>query len=137
MLRMHSSALPGRPNDIIYYDLKLEEARLLFSVKSFIQRFINNDEYFHVVVGNLNVFTGASPLINSIKQLVVVTGDHTTLRWSRSGALQLLRYEPLFNNHVSMINTRQIHGRFMCKCACLSIVRVVDRENISYSPYGF
>jgi hypothetical protein len=122
MLHVHYPS--GRPNDI-YYDIKLEEARLLFSVKSYIQHFINTNQHFHVEVGNLYVFTSGSPLINSNKQLVVVTGDYTTFCWS------------VINNHVSMINSRQIHGRFMCKCACLSIVRVVDRENISYSPYRF
>jgi hypothetical protein len=133
MLRLPSPH-PGIPYDI-YYDLSHEEGKLLFNVKPQIQRFIHHDECFYVAVGKLEVFSFTSPLLNSITMMAIKAPD-SSLYFSKGSAVQrLLKYEPFYNNHVLMVNSRQIHGRFMCKCACPSIVRAVHRENISFSSF--
>jgi hypothetical protein len=94
----------------LFLDLVREERRLLLSLKPQIERFINYDEYFHVQVGHLTVYTKYSKVINL--NMLYVDTKYSIFKFSKVETLRTLFYEPLFKNHVLMINNRQINARF-------------------------
>lgn len=106
MLRMRSSL---KQITDVFFDLENEEGRLLFSVKSQIERFIKFDENFNTEAGHLKVYTDFSKNNNMV--MLTVEAQSCIFRFGKVEALRLLSYEPLFKNHVLMTTNRQITGR--------------------------
>jgi hypothetical protein len=93
----------------IFNDLERDEGRLLLSIKPLIERFINYDENFHIQVGHLTIYTKYSKLFKL--NMLHVDTESSLFKFSKVATLRILFYEPLFKNHVLMINNRQINGR--------------------------
>lgn len=94
-----------------YYDFGIEDGRSLFAVKPQIMAFINYDEDIDLVSGTLKIKTCYSKEYSTV--MLYVETDLCILKFGKIEILQLLKYESLFKNHVTVVTNRTIHGNIL------------------------